>query len=88
MCWRAGGWLCRLFWQGCGQKGGGVIRAAAGSGWKEQPGQVIGQAVTAQAGQVGQAVTVGGAVLPGADRGGGGADRGGQRAEEKPGRAA
>lgn len=49
---------------------------------------MIGQAVTAQAGQVGQAVTVGGAVLPGADRGGGGADRGGQRAEEKPGRAA
>ena len=30
---------------------------------------MIGQAVTAQAGQVGQAVTVGGAVLPGADRG-------------------
>lgn len=36
----------------------------------------------------GMTVTVGGAVLPGADRGGGGADRGGQRAEEKPGRAA
>lgn len=42
---------------------------------------MIGQAVTAQAGQVGQAVTVGGAVLPGADRGG-------PWAEEKPGRAA
>lgn len=43
---------------------------------------------TAQAGQIGQVVTVGGAVLPGADRGGGGADRGGPWAEEKPGRAA
>ena len=37
---------------------------------------------------IGQAVTVGGAVLPCADRGGGGADRGGPWAEEKPGRTA
>lgn len=42
---------------------------------------LIGQADTAHAGQIGQTVTVGGAVLPGADRGG-------PLAEEKPGRAA
>lgn len=32
------------------QQGGGVIRAAAGSGWKEQPGQVIGRAVRCSSG--------------------------------------
>ena len=33
------------------QQGGGVIRAAAGSGWKEQPGQVIGRAVRCSLGR-------------------------------------
>lgn len=36
---------------GCGQQGGGVIRAAAGSGWKEQAGQVIGRAVRCSSGR-------------------------------------
>ena len=54
----------------------------------EQRRAILALAYTTQAGQIGQVVTVGGAVLPGADRGGGGADRCGQRAEEKPGRAA
>lgn len=72
-----------------GHQGGGVrLEGAARAGDRAGGPLLIGQADTAQAGQIGQAVTVGGAVLPGADRGGGGADRGGQRAEEKPGRAA
>lgn len=33
------------------QQGGGVIRAAAGSGWKEQAGQVIGRAVRCSSGR-------------------------------------
>lgn len=70
------------------QGGGGVRLEGAGRAGDRAGGPLlIGQADTAQAGQIGQAVTVGGAVLPGVDRGGG-ADRGGQRAEEKPGRAA
>lgn len=73
-----------------GHQGSGGVRleGAARAGDRAGGPLLIGQAGTAQAGQIGQAVTVGGAVLPGADRGGGGADRGGQRAEEKPGRAA
>lgn len=72
-----------------GHQGGGVrLEGAARAGDRAGGPLLIGRADTAQAGQIGQAVTVGGAVLPGADRGGGGADRGGQRAEEKPGRAA
>lgn len=73
-----------------GHQGGGGVRleGAARAGDRAGGPLLIGQADTAQAGQVGQVVTVGGAVLPGADRGGGGADRGGQRAEEKPGRTA
>lgn len=71
------------------QGGGGVRLEGAGRAGDRAGGPLlIGQADTAQAGQIGQVVTVGGAGLPGADRGGGGADRGGQRAEEKPGRAA
>ena len=73
------------------QGGGGVRLEGAGRAGDRAGGPLlIGQADTAQAGQTGQAVAVivGGGVLPGADRGGGGADRGGQRAEEKPGRAA
>lgn len=65
-----------------GHQGGGVrLEGAARAGDRAGGPLLIGQADTAQAGQIGQAVTVGGAVLPGADRGG-------QRAEEKPGRAA
>lgn len=72
-----------------GHQGGGVRLEGVGRADDRAGGPLlIGQADTAQAGQIGQAVTVGGAVLPGADRGGGGADRGGQRAEEKPGRTA
>lgn len=73
-----------------GHQGGGGVRleGAARAGDRVGGPLLIGQADTTQAGQIGQVVTVGGAVLPGADRGGGGADRGGQRAEEKPGRAA
>lgn len=72
-----------------GHHGGGVrLEGAARAGDRAGGPLLIWQADTAQAGQIGQAVTVGGAVLPGADRGGGGADRCGQRAEEKPGRAA
>lgn len=69
---------------------GGVVRLEGVGRAGDRAGGplLIGQADTTQAGQIGQAVTVGGAVLPGADRGGGGADRGRQRAEEKPGRAA
>ena len=71
------------------QGSGGVRPEGAGRAGDRAGGPLlIWQAGTAQAGQIGQAVTVGGAVLPGADWGGGGADRGGQRAEEKPGRAA
>lgn len=59
------------------QGGGGVRLEGAGRAGDRAGGPLlIGQADTAQAGQIGQAVTVGGAVLPGADRGGGGADRG------------
>ena len=65
-----------------GHQGGGVrLEGAARAGDRAGGPLLIGQADTAQAGQIGQAVTVGGAVLPGADLGG-------QRAEEKPGRAA
>lgn len=72
-----------------GHQGGGVrLEGAARAGDRAGGPLLIGQADTTQAGQIGQAVTVGGAVLPGADRGGGGADRSGQLAEEKPGRAA
>lgn len=73
-----------------GHQGGGGVRleGAARAGDRAGGPLLIGQADTTQAGQIGQAVTVGGAVLPGADRGGGGADRGGPWAEEKPGRAA
>ena len=73
-----------------GHQGGGGVRleGAARAGDRAGGPLLIWWADTAQAGQIGQVVTVGGAVLPGADRGGGGADRGGQRAEEKPGRAA
>ena len=73
-----------------GHQGGGGVRleGAARAGDRVGGPLLIGQADTTQAGQIGQVVTVGGAVLPGADRGGGGADRGGPWAEEKPGRAA
>lgn len=73
-----------------GHQGGGGVRLEGVGRADDRAGDplLIGQAVTAQAGQIGQAVAVGGAVLPGADRGGGGADRGGPWAEEKPGRAA
>lgn len=71
-----------------GHQGGGVrLEGAARAGDRAGGPLLIGQADTAQAGQIGQVVTVGGAVLPGADRGGG-ADWGGPWAEEKPGRAA
>lgn len=71
-----------------GHQGGGVRLEGAGRACDRAGGPLlIGQADTAQAGQIGQVVTVGGAVLPGVDRGGG-AGRGRQRAEEKPGRAA
>lgn len=64
------------------QGGGGVRLEGVGRAGDRAGGPLlIGQADTAQAGQIGQAVTVGGAVLPGADRGG-------PWAEEKPGRAA
>lgn len=70
------------------QGGGGVRLEGVGRAGDRAGGSLlIGQADTAQAGQIGQAVTVGGAVLPGVDRGGG-ADRGGPWAEEKPGRTA
>lgn len=36
---------------GVRQQGGGVIRAAAGSGWKEQAGQVIGRVVRCSSGR-------------------------------------
>ena len=73
-----------------GHQGGGGVRleGAARAGDRAGGPLLIGQADTAEAGQIGKVVTVGGAGLPCADRGGGGADRGGQRAEEKPGRAA
>lgn len=72
-----------------GHQGGGVrLEGAARAGDRAGGPLLIGQADTAQAGQIGQAVTVGGAVLPGSDRGGGGSDRGGPWAEEKPGRTA
>lgn len=68
-----------------GHQGGGGVRLEGVGRAGDRAG---GPLLIGQARQIGQAVTVGGAVLPGADRGGGGADRGGQRAEEKPGRAA
>lgn len=72
-----------------GHQGGGVrLEGAARAGDRAGGPLLIGQADTAQIGQIGQVVTVGGAALPGADWGGGGADRGGPWAEEKPGRAA
>ena len=53
-----------------GHQGGGVrLEGAARAGDRAGGPLLIGQADTAQAGQIGQAVTVGGAVLPGADRG-------------------
>ena len=56
------------------QGGGGVRLKGVGRAGDRAGGPLlIGQADTAQAGQIGQAVTVGGAVLPGSDRGGGGA---------------
>ena len=63
-----------------GHQGSGGVRleGAAQAGDRAGGLLLIGQADTAQAGQIGQAVTVGGAVLPGADRG-----RGRQRAKEK-----
>nr|UWG11079.1 MAG: hypothetical protein [Bacteriophage sp.] len=66
-----------------GHQGGGGFRleGVARAGDRAGGPLLIRQAVTAQAGQIGQVVTVGGAVLPGADRGG-------QLAEEKPGRTA
>lgn len=71
------------------QGGGGVRLEGAGRAGDRAGGPLlIGQADTAEAGQIGKVVTVGGAGLPCADRGGGGADRGGPWAEEKPGRAA
>lgn len=65
-----------------GHQGGGGVRleGVVRAGDRAGGPLLIGQADTAQAGQIGQVVTVGGAGLPGADRGGGGADRGGQRA--------
>ena len=56
-----------------GHQGGGVVRLEGAGRAGDRAGDplLIGQADTAQAGQIGQAVTVGGAVLPGADRGGG-----------------
>lgn len=54
-----------------GHQGGGGVRleGAARAGDRAGGPLLIGQADTAQAGQIGQAVTVGGAVLPGADLG-------------------
>ena len=53
-----------------GHQGGGGFRleGVARAGDRAGGPLLIGQADTAQAGQIGQAVTVGGAVLPGADR--------------------
>lgn len=52
------------------QGGGGVRLEEVGRAGDRAGGPLlIGQADTAQAGQIGQAVTVGGSVLPGADRG-------------------
>lgn len=52
------------------QCGGGVRLEGAGRAGDRAGGLLlIGQADTAQAGQIGQAVTAGGAVLPGADGG-------------------
>lgn len=55
-----------------GHQGGGVVRLEGVGRADDRAGGplLIWQADTAQAGQIGQAVTVGGAVLPGADRGG------------------
>ena len=58
-------------WQGCGQQGGGVLlEGVARAGDRAGGPLLIRQADTAQAGQLGQAVTMGGGVLPCADRGG------------------
>lgn len=56
-----------------GHQGGGGVRleGAARAGDRAGGPLLIWRADTTQAGQIGQAVTVGGAVLPGADRGGG-----------------
>lgn len=53
------------------QAAGYRLEGAARAGDRAGGPLLIGQADTAQAGQIGQAVTVGGAVLPGADRAGG-----------------
>lgn len=97
-CWRWAAGCCEV-WQGCGQQGGGVIRAAAGSGWKEQPGQVIGRAVRCSSGRPSPPrpgrsgrsspwAARSFPVLIGSAAVLSGADRGGQLAEEKPGRTA
>ena len=54
-----------------GHQGGGGVRleGAARAGDRAGGPLLIWRADTTQAGQIGQAVTVGGAVLPGADRG-------------------
>lgn len=69
-----------------GHQGGGGVRLEGVSRAGDRAGGplLIGQADTAQAGQIGQAVTVGGAVLLGADRGGGvliGAGRGQKKSQ-------
>lgn len=69
-----------------GHQGGGGVRleGAARAGDRAGGPLLIGQADTTQAGQIGQVVTVGGAVLPGADRGGGvliGAGRGQKKSQ-------
>lgn len=67
-----------------GQQGGGVrLEGASRAGDRAGGPLLIWQADTTQAGQIGQVVTVGGAVLPGADRGGGCADRGRGRGQKK-----
>ena len=64
---RVGGVIC------CG--GGFRLEGVARAGDRAGGPLLIRQAVTAQAGQIGQVVTVGGAVLPCADRGGGSPSR-------------
>lgn len=59
----------RAAWRRGHQGGGGVRLEGVGRAGDRAGGPLlIWQADTAQAGQIGQAVTVGGAVLPGADR--------------------
>lgn len=57
-----------------GHQGGGGVRLEGVGRAGDRAG---GPLLIGQAGQIGQAVTVGGAVLPGADRGGGGVIRAG-----------